>query len=81
MKILFVPNLIVSGLTHADRARILEAAGPRARLVEAKDRAAQRGELPDTDVIFGRVHPELFSLATKLVYYHSIGAGVDSILT
>ncbi len=81
MKILFAPNLIVSGLTEADRARILEAAGPGARIVEVKDKAAQRRELPDTDVIFGRVHPDLFSLATRLVYYHSIGAGVDSILT
>jgi len=49
--------------------------------VEVRDKAAQRRELPDTDVIFGRVSPELFSLATRLVYYHSIGAGVDSILT
>ena len=37
MKILFAPNLIVSGLTEADRAGILEAAGPGARIVEAKD--------------------------------------------
>ena len=81
MKILFVPNLIVSGLDDRDRARILEAAGPGARLVEARDKATQRRELPDTDVIFGRVSPDLFSLATRLVYYHSIGAGVDSILT
>jgi phosphoglycerate dehydrogenase-like enzyme len=81
MKILFAPNLIVSGLSEADRARILEAAGPGARIVEAKDKATQRRELPDTDVIFGRAHPELFSLAARLVYYHSIGAGVDSILT
>ena len=81
MKILFAPNLIVSGLSEADRARILEAAGPGARIVEAKDKATQRRELPDTDVIFGRPHPELFSRAARLVYYHSIGAGVDSILT
>ncbi len=81
MKILFVPNLIVSGLDDRDRARILEAAGPGARLVEARDKATQRRELPDTDVIFGRVSADLFSLATRLVYYHSIGAGVDSILT
>jgi len=70
VKILFAPNLIVSGLTEADRAGILEAAGPGARIVEAKDKASQRRELPDTDVIFGRAHPELFSLATRLVYYH-----------
>ena len=81
MKILFVPNLIVSGLGEGDRARILEAAGSGARLVEARDKATQRRELPDTDVIFGRVSPDLFSLATHLVYYHSIGAGVDNILT
>ncbi|HEY7041161.1 MAG TPA: D-2-hydroxyacid dehydrogenase [Methylomirabilota bacterium] len=81
MKILFAPNLIVSGLSEVDRARILEAAGPGARIVEAKDKATQRRELPDTGIIFGRAHPELFSLATRLVYYHSIGAGVDSILT
>ena len=59
VKILFAPNLIVSGLAEADRARILEAAGPGARIVEAKDKATQRRELPDTDVIFGRAHPEL----------------------
>ena len=39
MKILFAPNLIVSGLSEADRAGILEAAGPGARIVEAKDKA------------------------------------------
>jgi phosphoglycerate dehydrogenase-like enzyme len=80
MKILFVPNLIVSGLSEADRANILQAAGPGARLVEAKDQATQRRELPDTDILFGRVHADLFSLAPKLRLYHSIGAGVDNIL-
>jgi phosphoglycerate dehydrogenase-like enzyme len=80
MKILFVPNLIVSGLSEADRANILKAAGPGARLVEAKDAATQRRELPDTDILFGRVHADLFSLAPKLRLYHSIGAGVDNIL-
>ena len=80
MKILFVPNLIVSGLSEGDRANILQAAGPGARLVEAKDQATQRRELPDTDILFGRVHADLFSLAPKLRLYHSIGAGVDNIL-
>jgi phosphoglycerate dehydrogenase-like enzyme len=80
MKILFVPNLIVSGLTEADRANILQAAGPGARIVEAKDQATQRRELPDTDILFGRVHADLFSLAKRLRLYHSIGAGVDNIL-
>jgi phosphoglycerate dehydrogenase-like enzyme len=81
MKILFVPNLIVSGLNEAARAIILEAAGPGSRIVEAKDQATQRRELPDTDILFGRVHADLFSLARRLRLYHSIGAGVDNILT
>src|SRR6266545_3949662 len=63
MKILFVPNLIVSGLSEADRANILQAAGPGACIVEAKDQATQRSELPDTDILFGRVHADLFLLA------------------
>jgi len=81
MKILFVPNLIVSGLSETDRANILQAAGPGARTVEDKDQAAQRRDLPDTDILFGRVHADLFSLAPRLRLYHSIGAGVDNILT
>jgi len=81
VKILFVPNLIVSGLDDADLARILEATSPGTHVMKAQDKATQRRELPDTDVIFGRVSPDLFSLATRLTYYHSIGAGVDSILT
>ena len=81
MKILFVPNLIVSSLSDKDRANILEATGPGSRLVEVKDSAAQRRELPDTDIIFGRVHADNFHLAKQIVYYHSIGAGVDNILT
>ncbi len=81
MKILFCPNLIVSALGAADRAAILDAAGPSSRIVEVTDAAGQKRELPDTDVIFGRVHPDHFSLATRLGYYHAIGAGVDSILT
>jgi len=81
VKILFCPNLIVSALGAADRAAILDAAGPSSRIVEVTDAAGQKRELPDTDVIFGRVHPDHFSLATRLGYYHAIGAGVDSILT
>jgi phosphoglycerate dehydrogenase-like enzyme len=81
MKILFVPNLIVSALSEGDRKNILEAAGPGSRIVEAKDPATQRRELPDTDIIFGRVHRDDYSLAPKLRLYHSIGAGVDNILT
>ena len=81
MKILFVPNLIVSALRYADRANILEAAGSGSHIVPARDAATQRRELPDTDIIFGRVHPDNFSLGSKLRLYHSIGAGVDNILT
>jgi len=81
MKILFVPNLIVSALRYADRANILEAAGSGSHIVPARDAATQRRELPDTDIIFGRVHPDNLSLGSRLRLYHSIGAGVDNILT
>src|SRR5262249_61997386 len=81
MKILFVPNLIVSSLTDKDRVNILEAAGAGTRIVEVKGNEAQRRELPDTDIIFGRVHADNFHLAKQIVYYHSIGAGGDNILT
>jgi hypothetical protein len=37
MKILFTPNLICPTLGPGDRARILEAAGPGATLVEARE--------------------------------------------
>ncbi len=80
MKILYTPNLIVPSLEAADRARILDAAGPGARLVEARDAATQRREIVDADVLFGRVPQDVYVLARRLVYYHSIGAGVDSIL-
>jgi phosphoglycerate dehydrogenase-like enzyme len=72
--------MIVPSLEPADRARILEAAGPGAALAEAKDTAAQRREIPDVDVLFGRVAPDVYVLNRRLRYYHSIGAGVDAVL-
>lgn len=45
VKILSVPNLIVAALSEADRANILEAAGPAGRIVPARDAATQRREL------------------------------------
>src|SRR5262249_57884607 len=60
---------------------ILEAAGPAATMVETKDPARQRAEIVDADVLFGRVPPETFALNRRLTYYHSIGAGVDAILS
>jgi len=81
MKILYTPNLIAPSLTDDQRRRILEAAGPGTRLVDAKDPAAQRAEIADTDMIFGRVPNDVFVLGKKVRYYHSIGAGVDAILT
>src|ERR671918_2445035 len=81
MRILYTPVLIVPSLAPADHARILEAAGPGAALVEAKDPARQRAEIVDADVLFGRVSPEIFTLHRRLRYYHSIGAGVDAILS
>jgi len=63
------------------RARILDAAGPGATFVEAKDPKRQAEEIVDTDVLFGRVSNETFLKARRLRYYQSIGAGVDAILT
>ena len=81
MKILYTPNMICPEIPAADRPRILAAAGPGATLVEARDTLAQRKEIPDTDVLFGRVPNDVFVEARRLRYYHSIGAGVDAILT
>jgi phosphoglycerate dehydrogenase-like enzyme len=80
VKILYTPLMIVPTLSPDDRARILEAAGPGSRLIEAPDAPRQRAEIPDTEALFGRVAPEIFVLAKRLRYYHSIGAGVDAIL-
>jgi phosphoglycerate dehydrogenase-like enzyme len=81
MKILYTPLMIVPSLSAEDRANILEAAGPGSRLVETRDPAQQKAEIADTDVLFGRVSPEVLSQARRLRYYQSIGAGVDAILT
>jgi phosphoglycerate dehydrogenase-like enzyme len=81
MKILYTPYLIVPALNADDQARILTAAGPGARLVEAREAARQRAEIVDADVLFGRVSPDLYAEARRLRYYHCIGAGVDAILT
>jgi len=81
MKILYTPLMIVPSIDPVQRAAMLDAAGPGSTLVEAKDPASQRREIPDTDVLFGRVPPDVFVLNRRLRYYHSIGAGVDAILT
>ncbi len=81
MKILYTPLMIVPSLDPAQRAAILEAAGPDTTLVETKDAARQRAEIVETDVLFGRVSNDTFLLNRRLRYYHSIGAGVDAILT
>src|SRR5262245_8511965 len=81
MKILYTPLLIVPSLDDRQRSAILEAAGPGSTLVEAKDPERQRAEIADTDALFGRVSNEAFLQAKRLRYYHSIGAGVDAILT
>jgi phosphoglycerate dehydrogenase-like enzyme len=81
MKILYTPLMIVPSVSPEQRAAILEAAGPGSTFVEAKDAAAQRREIVDTDALFGRVSPDIFPLGKRLRYYQSIGAGVDSILT
>src|SRR5262249_10379895 len=81
MKILYTPVMIVPSLDAVQRAAILDAAGPGATLVETKDPARQRAEIVDADVLFGRVPNDVFLLHKKLSYYHSIGAGVDAILS
>jgi phosphoglycerate dehydrogenase-like enzyme len=81
MKILYTPNMICPAIEPAQRARILEAAGPGAVIVDARDVDTQRREIPDTDIVFGRVPNDVFVLGQRVRYYHSIGAGVDAILT
>jgi phosphoglycerate dehydrogenase-like enzyme len=81
VKILYTPNMICPAIPAADRARILELAGPGSTLVETRDVTTQRKEIADTDVVFGRVPNDVFLGARRLRYYHSIGAGVDAILT
>jgi phosphoglycerate dehydrogenase-like enzyme len=81
MKILYTPNLIAPSLTDEQRSRILAAAGPGARIVDAKDPAKQREEIVDTDIVFGRVPNDVYVMGKRIRYYHSIGAGVDAILT
>jgi phosphoglycerate dehydrogenase-like enzyme len=81
MKILYTPNMICPAIPDADRTRILELAGPGSTLIEARDAQTQRKEIADTDVVFGRVPNDVFLAARHLRYYHSIGAGVDAILT
>lgn len=81
MKILFAPTMILPSLGGEQRAAILEAAGGGTRLVEATEAARQREEIADADVLFGRVAPDVFARQRRLSYYHSVGAGVDAILT
>lgn len=81
MKILYTPHLIVPQLSSEDRARILQAAGSGAALAEAREPERQRAEIVDAEVLFGRVTAEIYAGARRLRYYHSIGAGVDAILS
>jgi phosphoglycerate dehydrogenase-like enzyme len=81
MKILYTPSLILPSLSAEQRAQIFEAAEPPVNLVETKDAARQRAEIVDTDVLLGRVPNDVFVDNRRLRYYHSIGAGVDAILT
>jgi phosphoglycerate dehydrogenase-like enzyme len=81
VKIIFGPTLIVPALSADDREKILTAAGPGATLVDTMTADRQRAEIPDADVLFGRVPNDIFIMAKRLRYYHSVGAGVDAILT
>ena len=79
MKIVYTPNLIVRELTPDQRKRILDAA-PGATIVEARGADAQRKEIIDADILFGRVPPDVYPFQKRLRLYQSIGAGVDSAL-
>ncbi len=81
MKILYTPTLSVPALSAMQRAQILDAAGPGATVVEARDAARQRAEIVDADVLLGRVPPDVYAGNRRLRYYHALGAGVDSILS
>jgi phosphoglycerate dehydrogenase-like enzyme len=81
VKILFAPTMILPSVSAEQRAAILEAAGGAARLAEAADPARQGEEIVDAEVLFGRVSPAVFALQKRLRYYHSVGAGVDAVLT
>jgi len=81
VKIVYTPNMICPAIPPDDQQRILEAAGPGSTLVEARDAGTQRKEITDAEALFGRVPNDVFAGARRLRYYHSIGAGVDAILT
>jgi len=81
VKIVYTPNMICPAIPPDDQRRILEAAGPGSTLVEARDAETQRKEITDAEALFGRVPNDVFAGARRLRYYHSIGAGVDAILT
>jgi phosphoglycerate dehydrogenase-like enzyme len=81
VKIVYTPNMICPAIPPDDQRRILDAAGPGSTLVEARDAQTQRKEITDAEALFGRVPNDVFAGARRLRYYHSIGAGVDAILT
>ena len=76
MKILYTPNTICPAIPDADRARILELAGPGSTLIEARDAETQRKEIADTDVVFGRVPKDRKS--TRLNSSHSRASRMPS---
>ena len=82
MKIMYTPiSTLVPTLTPEQHAQIVAAGGKDAVLIEARTPERQREEIVDTDVLFGRVTPEIFTYARRLRYYHCLGAGVDSVLS
>jgi hypothetical protein len=79
MKILFVPNLIVSSLS--DKVAPTSSGGGPGAMVEVKDSASQRRERCRTPTSSSDACIAQLPLAKQIVHYHSIGAGVDNILT
>ena len=66
-------------LTEAQAARIRAAAGPLGVVVAEGDDPL-RAAMPDAEVLFGRLTPELLERAPRLRWVQTQGAGVDGLL-
>src|SRR4051794_1600336 len=80
LRLLAITGLTLPDLPDADRARIVEAAGPGATLEvvgRVRDAVAVAGEV---DVIFGVCPKPLFDAAPRLRWVHAIASGVDGFL-
>jgi phosphoglycerate dehydrogenase-like enzyme len=80
LHVLAITGLTLPELPEADRARLVEAAGPGASLTvvgRVRDAVPVAGEV---DVIFGVCPEPLFRAAPRLRWVHAIASGVDGFL-